>query len=92
MRAETARGFSDGSFDFILLKSVFTHLRPKEMENYIREVARLLAPSGTCLATFFLLNEVQEELRAKGANAVDFKFGDEDWRYAYKGMPELAVA
>jgi SAM-dependent methyltransferase len=49
--------FDDGVFDFVLLASVFTHLEPAPLEQYLREVARLLAPSGVCVASYFLLNE-----------------------------------
>ncbi len=84
--------FHDGSFGCILFRSVFTYMRSAEVQNYLAEVARLLAPQGVCLAIFFLLNETQEELHAKGLNAIDFRFGDGLWRYAWREMPELAVA
>src|SRR5829696_4204738 len=54
--------FEDRSFDLILLKSVFTHMRPAEVSNYVSEVARLLKKNGRCLATFFLLNDEQAML------------------------------
>jgi ubiquinone/menaquinone biosynthesis C-methylase UbiE len=61
--AETYRlPYEDGSFDVVLLKSVFTHMRPTEVSNYLREVARLLNANGRCLATFFLLNDEQAAL------------------------------
>lgn len=80
------------SFDIVLLKSVFTHLRPPEVTNYLREMGRLLDPNGKCLATFFLLNHDQQQSRARGQNAIDFRFGNDSWRYAIPAMPELAVA
>ncbi len=49
--------FEDGSFDFIFLTSVFTHMFPSDMENYLREISRVLTVGGRCLITFFLLNE-----------------------------------
>ena len=82
--------FDDGSFDLILLKSVFTHMRPPEVSNYLREVARLLKSNGRCLATFFLLNE--EQARLAGANAPTFKYGEGPWRYRHEHSPESAVA
>jgi SAM-dependent methyltransferase len=89
---EYAFPYPDASFDAVLLKSVFTHLRPGAVENYLREVARLLAPGGRALATFFLLNERQEALRGEGLNRIDFKYGEGVWRHAYRESPESAVA
>ena len=51
--------FADRSFDLILLKSVFTHMRPPDVSNYLGEVSRLMKNNGRCLATFFLLNDAQ---------------------------------
>jgi SAM-dependent methyltransferase len=49
--------FPDRRFDFILLASVFTHMLPDQTEQYLREISRLLAPEGKCVASFFLLDE-----------------------------------
>jgi len=85
--AETYRlPYEDASFDMILLKSVFTHMRPTEVSNYLAEVARLLGANGRCLATFFLLNDKQE------ANTLAFNHGEGVWRYKYEHSPESAVA
>jgi len=84
--------FDDGSFDVILLKSVFTHMRPPEVDNYLREVARLLSSKGRCLATFFLLNDEQATLARAGRNTLQFAFGEGVWRYRYEHSPESAVA
>ena len=67
-------------------------MRPEEVRNYLGEVERLLAPEGVCLATFFILNEVQAELHSKGLCSLNFQYGDENWRYAIRGVPELAIA
>lgn len=92
-RAETYRfPFDERSFDLILLKSVFTHMRPPEVSNYLREVARLLRSNGRCLATFFLLNEQQARLASDGANDLAFKYGEGVWRYRLEQSPESAVA
>ena len=84
--------FADRSFDLVLLKSVFTHMRPPEVSNYVREVARLLKVNGKCLVTFFLLNEAQAALAREGRNALAFEFGEGVWRYRYEHSPESAVA
>jgi ubiquinone/menaquinone biosynthesis C-methylase UbiE len=84
--------FDDHSFELVLLKSVFTHMRPPEVSNYLHEVARLLKSNGRCLATFFLLNEEQARLDREGAIALTFKYGEGVWRYHYEHSPESAVA
>jgi SAM-dependent methyltransferase len=91
--AETYRlPYEDGSFDVVLLKSVFTHMRPTEVSNYLREVARLSNANGRCLATFFLLNDEQAALAKQGANTLPFDYGEGVWRYRYELSPESAVA
>jgi len=52
--------FPDGTFDFILLTSVFTHMLEDEMRNYLSEAARLLLPGGRVYATFFLCQDFDE--------------------------------
>ena len=84
--------FDDRSFDLILLKSVFTHMRPPDVSNYLAEVSRLLKSNGRCLATFFLLNEEQARLAEKGANDLAFKYGEGVWRYRLEQSPESAIA
>ena len=49
--------YPDASFDFVFLTSVFTHMLPAEVEQYMNEITRVLKPHGRCLATFFILNE-----------------------------------
>ena len=49
--------FDDRTFDFVFLSSVFTHMLPQDVEHYLREISRLLAPGGTCVESYFLLNE-----------------------------------
>jgi len=84
--------FADRSFDLILLKSVFTHMRPPDVSNYLSEVSRLLTNNGRCLATFFLLNEEQATLAQQGANDLSFNFGEGEWRYVHEHSPESAIA
>jgi SAM-dependent methyltransferase len=82
----------DRHFDLVLLKSVFTHMRPAEVDNYLRQISRILSYDGRCLMTFFLLNEEQAELARSGLNQLDFKHGEGVWRYVYRNSPESAVA
>ena len=56
--------YSDQSFDFVILTSVFTHMLPDEVANYLKEIRRVLKPNGTCFATFFIWNEKSAQLSA----------------------------
>ena len=55
----------------VILTSVFTHMLPDEVENYLKEIARVLKPGGLCFSTFFLINE---ESKKGLANNTDFHF------------------
>ncbi len=46
--------YDNEEFDFIFLTSVFTHMLPDEVENYMSEIYRTLKKGGTCFATFFV--------------------------------------
>ncbi len=52
--------YEDGQFDVAFANSVFTHMLPEEVGNYLREIHRVLKPGGKCLATFFTLNEASK--------------------------------
>ncbi len=57
--------YPDQDFDFVFLTSVFTHMLPEEVENYMKEINRVLKPGGRCFATFFIfsLDSDQENLK-----------------------------
>jgi SAM-dependent methyltransferase len=49
--------YEDSGFDLVFLTSVFTHMLPDEVENYMKEISRVLRPGGKCLATFFVFGD-----------------------------------
>jgi SAM-dependent methyltransferase len=49
--------YVENRFDFAVLISVFTHFLPDEVQQYFAEIHRVLTTGGTCVATFFVLNE-----------------------------------
>lgn len=81
--------FPDRSFDVILAKSLFTHLRPPEVENYLKEIARLLADGGRALMTFFLFSGPMES--TVGRSAFPFRHDRGVWRYDDEEVPERAI-
>jgi len=54
--AEYKFPYENGIFDFIFLISVFTHMLPEDMDNYLNEISRVLKYNGKCVITFFLTN------------------------------------
>jgi ubiquinone/menaquinone biosynthesis C-methylase UbiE len=84
--------YEDDSFDFTFLASVFTHMLPEEVDNYLSEIARMLKGGGRCLITFFLLNQESLELMESGASTIVFKHVLDGCRVKERGTPEAAVA
>ena len=84
--------FPDGSFDLVFLTSVFTHLLPEDTEHYVREIARMLAPAGRALLTFFLLNTTQQQLAGQGRSDIGFGYAHDQYSTRSDSVPESAVA
>jgi len=62
--------FARDSFDLVVLASVFTHMLPEDVENYLAEVSRVLQPGGRCLISFFLLNPESRKLIESGRSSI----------------------
>jgi len=90
--AEFRFPYEEGSFDFIFATSLFTHLVRAETEHYLRETARVLRPGGTCLLTFFLLDEHAEQEVAAGRASFDFRHPIEGGFTTDPSQPEEAIA
>jgi SAM-dependent methyltransferase len=90
--AEFRFPFADAEFDFVFLKSVFTHLLPDTIAHYLREIHRVLKPGGTCLATLFLLNDASTELIKNGRATVPLPDQFAGCRVSDARFPETAVA
>ena len=64
--------FEDEEFDFVFMTSVFTHMLRDEIENYLRETRRVLAPDGRCLITYYVLNDEVRSAIADGRARYSF--------------------
>lgn len=84
--------FADGTFDFVVLTSVFTHMLSSEMEHYFREATRCLRQNGTALITFFLLNQESRALIEQEATPLGFRFARPGCWVNDDLVPEYAVA
>ena len=65
--------YNDNSFDCVVLTSVFTHMLPGEIENYLGEIQRVLKKGGKCFVTFFILNADAKKFISKN-NHFNFPF------------------
>lgn len=84
--------FDAGFFDFVFLTSVFTHMLPTDMERYLSEISRVLKPGGSCLITFYLINDESEDLMKSGRSSMDFRYKIDDCFSSNKKNPEAAIA
>lgn len=86
--------FDERQFDFVFLGSVFTHLMPEDVANYLREIGRVLKPGGTCVASHFLLDAPARAGIAAGTPFMSFGFDDGSGLAKLHSLrvPEAAVA
>ncbi len=84
--------YEEAYFDFVFLYSVFTHMLPPDLENYISEIARVLKPGGTCFSSFFLVNEESARLIQSGSSGQAFVHRIEGCLTTNKADPESALA
>lgn len=83
--------FPDEHFDFAVLNSVFTHMMPDEVANYLSEVARVLKPGGRCLISFFLLNRESIGLIEAGKSTQNLRHEFGPARSVSREFPEEAI-
>jgi ubiquinone/menaquinone biosynthesis C-methylase UbiE len=68
--------YEDNTFDLVMLNSVFTHMMPDDINNYLSEIDRVLNDTGRVFVTYFLINKESSELMKSGKSVHDFqKFG-----------------
>lgn len=84
--------YADGSFDVVLLASVFTHMLPADVKHYMNEIARVLKRGGRSLITFFLLNAESSALGKEGKGIIKFEHQLQGCRTANAERPEAAIA
>jgi SAM-dependent methyltransferase len=84
--------FPDRSFDVAIVASVFTHLLTPDLDNYLRELARVLVPGGRAVASFYLLNHTTRSHIAAGRSAFQFTTPIGDAMVNDADRPSWAVA
>lgn len=71
--------YPDESFDFAFATSVFTHMLPDDLDNYLAESSRVLRPGGTLLATWFLIDDLAKKLLDRGKSTLAFSYVGPHW-------------
>jgi len=83
--------YKDNEFDLVILTSVFTHMMPDDVNNYLKEIFRVLKKGGKCFVTFFLLND---EIRSSidNRNFFNFPFKYDNYRLLDRNVKEANIA
>ena len=68
--ANFAFPFASCTFSFVFLTSVFTHMLTADVQNYLREIKRVLRDDGRCFATFFIIDDEVERLISEGSSTI----------------------
>lgn len=93
-----------GSFNLVTALSVWTHLREEDWKYYLAEVARVLAPGGKAIITFFVLDELYKPELKSSKKSLFYPqpenkwifdrqaYESKDWKYpSWAEVPEVAV-
>jgi SAM-dependent methyltransferase len=80
------------TFDFTFLTSVFTHMLPPAVRNYLGEIRRTLRPGGRCLMTFFVLNDASLAAAREGRATRKFAHQGDGYFFDLPQNPESAIA
>jgi ABC-type multidrug transport system fused ATPase/permease subunit/GT2 family glycosyltransferase/ubiquinone/menaquinone biosynthesis C-methylase UbiE len=83
--------YDDECFDFVFLTSVFTHMFPDDIENYLSQIARVLKKGGRCFITFFLINDQVDDLIDNKKSYFRLNHRLENCRIEYTNNPEAVV-
>lgn len=84
--------FEDNHFDFVFLTSVFTHMMPLEVENYIKQISRVLNKGGRSFVTFFVLNNESKNLLLEKKGSIEFNYHHNFYWVKDDSVPEAAIA
>jgi ubiquinone/menaquinone biosynthesis C-methylase UbiE len=83
--------FDDESIDVAFLGSVFTHMLPSDVENYLCQISRVLKKGGRCLITYFLINDEAQVHIEAGLAGKTFAHHYENYRAEDPDVHERAV-
>jgi SAM-dependent methyltransferase len=82
--------YGSNQFDFAFAKSVFTHMTPPAVQQYLRETARVVKRGGTAVFTAFLMNRESIDLIESGKSSLALSSAGEHWILDPE-FPETAI-
>ncbi|MCW2118980.1 class I SAM-dependent methyltransferase [Flavobacterium sp. 7A] len=83
--------YLNDSFDFVFLTSVFTHMMPEDVENYIQQIQRVLRKDKICFCTFFIIDEQSKKsMNNNGSKKFPYDYGN--YSLMDKNVKEANVA
>lgn len=82
--------YKNDEFDFVFLTSVFTHMLPNDISQYLTEINRVIKSNKKCLATFFILDETSKALMINSDKY--FKYQKENYALMSEKVKEANVA
>jgi len=83
--------YADETFDFVYLTSVFTHMFPDDVVNYLGEISRVMKKGGTCVISYFIWNDESSSLVHAGKSGINFKRQTDGFFVMDENVPEDAT-
>ncbi|WP_208728300.1 class I SAM-dependent methyltransferase [Oceanidesulfovibrio indonesiensis] len=84
--------YEEASFDVVVLNSVFTHMLPADLVNYVAQIHRVLKSGGRAFITYFLMDEDSREPARQGRTSPAFPHGFGSFHVEDTASMEDAVA
>lgn len=84
--------YQSGFYDTVFLFSVFTHMQPLEVQNYLNEINRVLKPGGKCLATFFYYTSANEDFISSKNGEFIFPYQKGNYRLMNEKVTSANIA
>jgi len=84
--------YQENFFDFVFLGSVFTHMLPNDLKNYLFQIKHVLKRGGMCFITYFLLNDRTKNFSRNIKSTYKFKNKHEGYYSNFEENHEAAIA
>ena len=82
----------DGQFDLVFLVSIFTNFAPEGLENYLKELNRILKPTGAVYSTWFTYHTQAQAMEGMPGRPFRFRFFHGDYALVSEDFPEDAIS